>query len=171
MINQNRPNQKSYTTPNDSMNEKKEKEFIEKVVQIDRVSRTVKGGTRIRFRVLVVIGDKKGRVGYGIGKSGEIVDAINKAVTIAKKSLINVPIVNDTIPHLIDYKEGSAHIKLMPARQGTSIVAGGAVRAVTELAGIKNILTKIYGTANKVSNVKATINALKLFKPINVEKK
>jgi len=141
-------------------NNRQDSEFEEKVVQIDRVARTVKGGHRVRFRVLVVVGDKKGRVGYGIGKASEIVNAIVKATQIAKKRLIKIPIVNNTIPYEINYKSGSAHIILIPAREGTSVIAGGAVRAVIELAGIKNILTKIIGTNNKVANVQATIEAL-----------
>ncbi len=152
--------QKQYTTPNNSTFTKEEPEFIEKVVQIDRVSRAVKGGNRIRFRVLVVIGDRKGKVGYGIGKSAEIVSAINKGISDARKNLINVPIKDGTIPHELNYKDGAAHIIFRPARTGTSVIAGGAVRSVLEVAGIKNILTKIIGTNNKVANVKATIAAL-----------
>jgi small subunit ribosomal protein S5 len=152
--------QKQYTTPHDNAFVKEQPEFQEKVVQIDRVSRAAKGGDRIRFRVLVVIGDKNGRVGYGIGKSSEIVSAIGKAVSDAKRNLIKVKIVDETIPYEINFTQGAAHIILKPARKGTSVIAGGAVRAVIELSGIKNILTKIIGTNNKVANVKATIAAL-----------
>lgn len=152
--------QKQYTTPNDTGFSKEQSEFTEKVVQIDRVSRAVKGGNRIRFRVLVVIGNKNGKVGYGIGKSAEIVAAINKGVSDAKKNLIDVPIKDGTIPHEVNFKDGAAHVILKPARTGTSVIAGGAVRSVLEMAGIKNILSKIIGTNNKVANVKATIAAL-----------
>lgn len=153
-------NQKQYTVPNNSTGVKEQPEFEEKVVQIDRVSRAVKGGNRIRFRVLVVIGNRDGKVGYGIGKSAEIVSAIGKAVSDAKKNLIEVKIINDTIPHEINFTDGAAHIFLKPAKKGTSVIAGGAVRAVIELAGIKNVLSKIIGTNNKVANVKATVAAL-----------
>lgn len=152
--------QKQYTVPTDTGAQKQQPEFLEKVVQIDRVSRTVKGGHRIRFRVLMVVGDKNGRVGYGIGKSSEIMSAIKKAAGYAKRNLITVPLVNGTIPHEVNFSDGAAHILLKPARPGTSVIAGGAVRAVVEAVGIKNILTKIIGTNNKVVNVKATIDAL-----------
>ncbi len=143
--------------------DKKEKEFIEKVIQIDRISRTVKGGRRIRFRALVVIGDQKGRVGIGVAKAQEVVTAITKAVSKAKKKIITVPIKNGTIPHEIKIKSGSALVFLKPAPVGTSIVAGGSVRSVLELAGIKNIVGKILGSSNKINNVKATFEALQSF--------
>lgn len=152
---------KSYTTPAQSDSNQPKSEFIEKVVQIDRVTRTVKGGHRMRFRTLVVVGDKNGRVGYGIGKSNEIASAVAKATTYAKHHLIKVSIINGTISHEVTFHDGAALIMLKPARQGTSVVAGGSVRAVIEACGIKNILTKIIGTSNKAANVKATINALK----------
>lgn len=144
--------------------DKKEKEFIEKVIQIDRISRTVKGGRRIRFRALVVIGDQKGRVGIGIAKAKEVVTAIGKAVSKAKKHIINVPITKGTIPHEIKIKSGSALVFLKPAPAGTSIVAGGSVRSVLELSGIKNVVGKILGSSNKINNVKATFKALQSFK-------
>lgn len=140
------------------------KEFEENVVAIDRVSRTVKGGKRMRFRALVVVGNKKGRVGMGIGKAGDVQGSIKKAVTQAKKHLINVPIVNDTIPHEITVKYGSATVLLKPAPHGTSIIAGGPVRAVIELSGIRNILSKIIGSSNQVNNVHATLLALQTLK-------
>lgn len=153
---------KQYTTPVARSGEKNklETEFVEKVVQIDRVSRTVKGGRRIRFRVLVVVGDRNGKVGYGIGKASEISGAISKAVIQAKKNFIKIPIHNDTIKKIINIKIGASHILLKPAKLGTSVIAGGAVRAVIDAVGIKNILTKIIGTNNKLSNVKTTIKAL-----------
>lgn len=151
--------------------EKKEKEFIEKVIQIDRISRTVKGGRRIRFRALVVIGDQKGRVGIGIAKAQEVVTAITKAVSKAKKKIINVPITHGTIPHEIKIKSGSALVFLKPAPKGTSVVAGGSVRSVLELSGIKNVVGKILGSSNKINNVKATFEALKSFKITNKETK
>lgn len=137
-----------------------EKEFDEEVIQIDRVTRVVAGGRRFRFRVMVAIGNKQGKVGVGTGKAGEIVGAIAKALAQAKKNMVEIPIVNDTIPHEIQLKYKSAKILLMPAGEGTGIIAGGALRKVIELAGIKNILSKTLGTSNKISNAKATVLAL-----------
>lgn len=142
---------------------KNQSEFIEKVIEIGRICRTVKGGRRIRFRALVVIGDMKGRVGIGIAKAQEVVGAISKALSEAKKNIITINIVNETIPHDIKYKFGSAVVYLKPAPKGTSIVAGGSLRAVLELAGIKNVVGKILGSNNKINNVYATYYALQSF--------
>lgn len=144
---------------------REEKEFEERVVKVDRVSRTVKGGKRMRFRALVVIGNRKGRVGMGLGKANDVQTAIKKAVTHAKKHLINVPIVNDTIPHDATTKYGSATVFLKPAPAGTSVIAGGPVRAVIELSGIRNILSKIIGSSNKINNVRATLATLASLNP------
>ena len=149
--------------------EKKTSEFEERVVEISRVSRVVKGGRRIRFRVLVVIGNQKGRIGFGIAKANEIAVAIKKAVNHAQKHLIDVPIIADTIPYQVTEEYGSAEVLLKPASAGTSIVAGGVVRVVAELAGIKNLVSKIIGTANKVNNVRAIFAALSSFDPEKVE--
>lgn len=138
------------------------KEYDKKVLQVDRVARTVAGGKRIRFRALVIMGNRNGKVGIGIGKAAEVVDAVNKASKIAEKEMIEVPIIEGTIPHRLEIYSGSAHIILKPATGGTSIVAGGAVRTICELAGIKNIVGKILGTANKINNAKATIEAFKI---------
>jgi len=140
-----------------------EKEFDERVVEIARVSRVVKGGRRIRFRALVVIGDRKGRVGMGVARANEVADAVKKAVSQAKKKLIDVPVVDGTIPYEVIAKHDAARIVLKPAAPGTSIVAGGAVRTVVELAGITDILAKILGTRNKVNNVNAVMKALGSF--------
>jgi small subunit ribosomal protein S5 len=148
---------------NKSKRSEKNSEFDERVIEISRVSRVVKGGRRIRFRVLVIIGDRNGRVSYGIAKANEIAVAVKKAVSQAKKRMINVPIINDTIPYTITVEEGSAKLFLGPASQGTSIVAGGAVRVMAELAGIKNILSKVIGTSNKINNVKAVYKAFNSF--------
>lgn len=144
-------------------------EFEERVIEISRVSRVVKGGRRIRFRILVVIGDKNGRVGYGIAKANEISVGVKKAVSKAKKRLISVPIIAGTIPYGINLEYGSAKIMLKPAAEGTSIVAGGVIRIVCELAGIKNLLSKILGTANKINNVKALFAAFSSFDQEKVE--
>lgn len=150
--------------------DREKSEFEERVVEVSRVSRVVKGGRRIRFRILVVIGDRKGRVGYGTAKANEIAIGVKKAVAQAKKHLIVVPIVDDTIPYEISKDFGSAKIFIKPARQGTSIVAGGVIRVVAELAGIKNMLSKVIGTANKANNVKAIFAAFASFDPAMVEK-
>jgi len=150
--------------------DKKRSEFEERVIEISRVSRVVKGGRRIRFRILVVIGDQKGRVGYGVAKANEIAVGVKKAVNHAQKHLISVPIVNDTIPYQVTQEHGSAKIMLKPASLGTSIVAGGVVRVVAELAGIKNLVAKVIGTANKINNVKAIFVALSSFDPEKVER-
>lgn len=135
--------------------------FEEKVVQINRVSKKTKGGNKMRFAALVVVGNRAGKVGVGLGKSTDVSSAIVKAVTYAKKRLITVPIVNETIPNSVFVKEGAAQVLLKPAKQGTGIIAGGAVRSVVEVAGIRNISSKILGTSNKASNVHATFEALK----------
>jgi len=142
------------------MNFQDNEKFEEKIVQINRVSKKTKGGNTMRFSVLVVVGDKKGKVGVGLGKSSDIASAIQKAVAYAKKHLIIVPIVNDTIPHKINLKLGASKILLKPAPKGSGLIAGGAVRSVAEAAGIRNISSKILGTSNKASNVYATFAAL-----------
>ena len=141
---------------------REEKEFAEEVIQIDRVTRVVKGGRRLRFRATVVVGNRRGRVGVGIGKSNEVTTAIKKAVAKAQKKMATIPITkNDSIPHEIQVKFKSANILLMPAGPGTGIIAGGAIRKVVELAGIKNILSKALGTNNRLANAQAALNALK----------
>lgn len=141
------------------------REFDERVVEVQRVSRVVKGGRRIRFRALVVIGDRKGRVAMGVAKASEVTEAVRKSVAQAKKHLITVPIINGTIPHEVFVKFGSAKVMLKPATPGTTIVAGGSVRIVSELAGITDLLSKIMGSSNKINNVTATLLALSSFKP------
>jgi small subunit ribosomal protein S5 len=136
------------------------KEFEQKIVEIKRVTRVVAGGKRMRFRALVVIGDKKGRVGMGLRKGTDVSEAVNKAVNAAKKSMVSVKIVNDTIPHEIKFKYKSSVVFLKPALPGTGVIAGGAIRQVLDLAGIKNILSKMIGSSNKVNNVMATYLAL-----------
>lgn len=137
------------------------KEFDEKVVQVNRVSKKTKGGNRIGFSIVVVVGDKKGRVGVGLGKAPEVQSAIKKGVSYAKKHLINVPLKNSTIPHEVYIKLGAAQVLLKPAPAGTGVKAGGAVRAVVEAAGVKDIVSKVLGTKNQASNVYATLEALK----------
>jgi small subunit ribosomal protein S5 len=136
-------------------------EFDQKLVDIRRVTRVVAGGRRMRFRVTMVIGDRKNRVGVGVSKGNDVSAAIEKAVLQAKKNMITVPITqNGTIPHEQMIKVGSARLFMKPAYPGTGIIAGSSVRPVLELAGVKNVFAKIYGTTNKLNNVSATIEAL-----------
>ncbi len=146
-------------------NPKEVKEFEEEVLQIDRVTRVVAGGRRLRFRATVVIGNRKRKVGIGTGKANEVVIAIAKAIAKAKKNLIMIPIENDTIPHDVKVKFKASKLLLMPAKPGTGIIAGGALRKIVELAGIKNILSKSLGTNNKLSNAQASMIALKMLQP------
>ena len=135
-------------------------EFDKRVVSVRRVTKVVKGGRTLRFSALVVVGDGKGRVGLGIGKSKDVSSAIEKATTIAKRSMKLIPIVNGTIPHEITGKFSATKILLLPAREGTGVIAGGSARAVIELAGIKDIVTKTHGSSNKINCVKATMEGL-----------
>jgi len=135
--------------------------FEEKIVEINRTSKKTKGGNKIRFTALVVVGDRKGKVGVGLGKSNDVANAIVKGINFAKKHLVDVPLENGTIPHKIALKKGAARILLKPAPEGSGIIAGGPVRSVVEAAGIHNISSKILGTGNKASNVYATFEALR----------
>lgn len=137
-----------------------EKEFEEKVVQINRVAKKTKGGNRIAFSALIVAGDRKGQVGVGLGKAADVSTAIRKGINRAKKYMIKVPMKGTTIPHSIRVKLGAAKIIIKPASPGTGIIAGGAIRAVIEAVGIRDITAKILGTRNKASNVYATMEAL-----------
>jgi small subunit ribosomal protein S5 len=138
-----------------------ENQFEERVVAINRVTKVVKGGRRFRFAAIVVVGDKNGRVGFGTGKAQEVPDAIKKAIEDAKNSMLTIPIVNDTIPHLIIGKYGAGQVLLKPASEGTGIIAGGSVRAVFELAGVHNILSKSIGTSTPINMLRATFAGLK----------
>lgn len=140
------------------------KEFEEVVINIDRVSRVVKGGRRFRFKALVVVGDGKNRIGIGVSKGGDVQAAVAKATSVAKKSLIEVPIYKSTIPHDVNSKVGGAKVLLKPASEGTGIIAGGTVRAMLNVTGIKNVLSKSLGSTNKVNTAYATIDALKQLK-------
>jgi small subunit ribosomal protein S5 len=142
-------------------------EFFEKVVQVNRVSKKTKGGDKRSLSVIVVVGDKNGRVGVGLGKAGDVQSAVRKATSYAKKHLITVPLKDGrTIPHQIYIKDGAAKVLLKPAPEGRGVIAGGAVRVVVEAAGIRDIVSKTLGTSNQASNVYATLEALKRLKPI-----
>lgn len=144
-----------------------EKQYDERVVNIDRVARVVKGGRRFRFRALVVIGDHKGKVGVGIAKGADVTTAVAKAVDVAKKNLLSVNIHKGTIPHEAESKIGGARILIKPASPGTGLIAGGVVRTVLEVSGISNALSKSLGSTNKINTAYATIAALESIEPID----
>lgn len=139
--------------------------YEELVINIDRVARVVKGGRRFRFKALVVVGDRKGKVGVGVSKGLDVQAAVAKATDVAKKNMITVPISNQTIPHDVEVKVSGAHVLLKPASLGTGIIAGGVVRSIIGVTGINNMLSKSLGSTNKVNIAYATIEALKSLVP------
>uniref|UniRef100_A0A7C3V664 Small ribosomal subunit protein uS5 n=1 Tax=Desulfobacca acetoxidans TaxID=60893 RepID=A0A7C3V664_9BACT len=141
--------------------EASEIQLVDKVVSINRVAKVVKGGRRFRFSAIVVVGDGQGKVGAGLGKAQEVPEAIRKALEKAKKEMIQVPILQNTIPYAVTGEFGSGRVLLRPATEGTGVIAGGPVRAVVEVAGIKNVLTKCLGSNNPHNAVKATMDALR----------
>lgn len=142
-----------------------EKQYIENVINIDRVSRVVSGGRRFRFRALVVVGDGKNKVGVGIAKAGDVQGAVTKAIAVAKKDMTTISLYKSTIPHTIESKHSGAHIILKPAGEGTGIIAGGVVRAVIEVTGITDLLSKSLGSSNKINTAYATLAALQALEP------
>ncbi len=167
MAENNKPNNKStQKRPNRRFNRNgkgrapSQKQYEEVLIHLYRVSRVVKGGRRFRFKALVAVGDKKNKVGVGVAKGSDVQLAISKATDVAKKNMITIPIENGTIPHDIEMKVTGAHVLLKPAAPGTGIIAGGAVRTVIGVTGIKNLLTKSLGSSNKVNIAYATVEAL-----------
>jgi small subunit ribosomal protein S5 len=142
-----------------------EKQFDERTLHIDRVARVVKGGRRFRFRALVVVGDRKHKVGIGTAKGADVTAAVTKATEVAKKNFIEVSLYKGTLPHEVESKVGGAHILLKPASAGTGLIAGGAVRTILEVAGVKNALSKSLGSSNKTNTAYATIAALNSLVP------
>lgn len=158
-----RPNFKSRGGGRPQPREKRDKEFEEKVLEISRVARVVAGGKRFRFRAAVAIGDRKGRVGFGLGKGSDVAQSVAKAVHRAKKALVNIPIVNGTIPSEIKTKYNSAVVFLKPAPAGRGINAGGAVRIILELGGVKDIIGKVLSrSGSKINNARAAIKAFRI---------
>jgi small subunit ribosomal protein S5 len=149
---------------------KEKSEFEQKLLDLARVTRVVKGGRRFRFRATLVIGDRKGRVGVGVAKGADVSDAISKAFNDAKKQVITVSLVKGTLPHDVYFKQGSAKVLLKPATKGRGVVAGGAVRAVMELAGVHDVVSKSLGTSNKLNVARAAIEALKQLRIVPMRK-
>ncbi len=145
----------------DARREREQSEWEEKIIQVRRVTKVVKGGKKLSFRAVVAVGNGKGQVGIGIGKAAEVIVAIQKGVSDARKSMISVPLINTSIPHQIVGKQGSSRILLKPAAKGTGVIAGGAARAVLELAGVGDIMSKSLGSRSPLNVARATVNGLK----------
>lgn len=145
----------------DNKRERPESEWEEKIIQVRRVTKVVKGGKKLSFRAVVAVGNGKGQVGIGVGKAAEVISAIQKGVVDAKKSLISVPLVGTSIPHQIVGKQGSSRILLKPAAKGTGVIAGGAARAILELAGVGDVLSKSLGSRSPLNVARATVDGLK----------
>lgn len=142
-------------------------QWIEKVVQVRRVTKVVKGGKRLSFRVITIVGDGENQVGVGVGKSSDVVGAIQKGMADARKNMIKVPLVEGTLPHPVNLRFGSAQVLVKPAKQGTGVIAGGAVRIVLEAAGVKNATAKCLGSQSPLNNARATVEALRSLKTVD----
>lgn len=159
------------TRSSDRRRPSEDSEFDQEIIAIDRVTRVMAGGKRMRFRACVALGDRKGRVGVGLAKAADVTGAVNKAATQARKHLHTVPLVDETIPYPVTTKYGAARLLLKPAPKGTGIKAGGAVRTILELAGVGNVVSKILGSSNKVNNVMAALHGIDALWRIPVVKK
>lgn len=144
--------------------EQQPREYDQKILELSRVTRVTAGGKRMRFRVCLIIGDRNGQVGYGVTKGADVQISVEKAVRAAKKTLVRVPLISETVPYAVKAKFGASSIMLMPAPKGTGLKAGGAVRSVLELAGVPNAVSKIMGSSNKINTVKATFKALHMLR-------
>ena len=151
--------------PDEQSRQRLESEWEEKIIQVRRVTKVVKGGKKLSFRAVVAVGNSKGQVGIGVGKAAEVISAIQKGVVDARKSLVKVPLVGTTIPHQIVGKRGSSRILLKPAAKGTGVIAGGAARAILELAGVGDVMSKSLGSRAPLNVARATINGLKELRP------
>jgi len=158
------PQQNNRRDRNYSTSRRQEETLLSETLDLARITRVTAGGKRLRFRAVVLVGNRKGVVGLGVAKGADVRLAMQKATTQAKKHLVSVPIIKDTIPHQIQVKYGSAVILLKPARQGTGLIAGGPMRVVLELAGIPNVVAKMLGASNKLNNARAVLKALASFK-------
>lgn len=147
-------------------NRREPSEFAEATLSVDRVTRVVKGGRRMRFRAIVVVGNRKGKVGLGTGKATEVQAAVRKATSAAKRAMMRVPLIEGTIPHEVEFKFKAARIRLMPALPGTGVIAGGALRVILDHAGVKNVLSKRFGSRNKLVNAQATMLALQKLRSV-----
>lgn len=153
----------------DRRDERPKDDMEQRILEVARVTRVMAGGKRMNFRACVAIGDKKGNVGIGLGKGADVTMAVNKAVNRAKKTMVNVPLINETIPHEVVFKMGAARIIFKPAKKGRGVIAGGVARVILELAGVKNITSKSLGSKNKINNARCTIEALRSLRRVEVK--
>lgn len=144
--------------------EREPREFEQKILELARVTRVTKGGKRMRFRACLIIGDRKGRVGMGVAKGADVAMSVEKAFRKAKKNMVTIPLIRETIPHIVDRKFAAAHVLLKPAPEGTGLKCGGPVRVILELGGVPNAVSKVMGSKNKINNAKAVIEALRALK-------
>lgn len=151
--------------------DKPKEEFEQRILEVARVTRVMAGGKRMKFRACVAIGDKKGNVGVGLGKGADVTMAVNKAVNRAKKDMVHVPLVKETIPHAVLQKQGAAIIMFKPAKKGKGVIAGGVSRVILDLAGVKNITSKSLGSKNKVNNARCTMEALRSLRRVEAKEK
>ncbi|MFA5023625.1 MAG: 30S ribosomal protein S5 [Patescibacteria group bacterium] len=155
----------------DRRDDRPKDDMEQRILEVARVTRVMAGGKRMNFRACVALGDKKGNVGIGLGKGADVTMAVNKAVNRARKTMVNVPLIKETIPHEIIHKMGAARLILKPAKQGRGVIAGGVTRVILELAGIKNITSKTLGSKNKINNARCTLEALAMLRRVEPKEK